>query len=66
MAMMLNALPATASPGAPLGGALIPLCGDPGHALRLPLKPRGGAPRRDCPTGCHAACQRREADEGEG
>ncbi|MBX9796708.1 hypothetical protein [Sphingomonas sp.] len=42
---------------------LLPMCGDPAHIVRVPVKDRRPAPANDCPAGCHALCTRRSADD---
>lgn len=47
------------------GFILIPVCGDPGHSVRLPTGDDRGQ-RGDRPMACHALCTRRhpgDADE---
>jgi len=48
------------SPGATI---IIPVCGDPGHVITLPIKGERPAPGSDCPSGCHAMCARRLAED---
>ncbi len=51
---------ASASPGATI---IIPICGDPSHVITLPIKGGRQAPGSDCPSGCHAMCARRLAED---
>lgn len=51
---------ASTSPGATI---IIPICGDPGHVISLPIKGGRPAPGSDCPSGCHAMCARRLAED---
>lgn len=48
---------------APGGGfALVALCGDAAHPVRIPLKP-GDDQQHDGAAGCHALCSRRKTGD---
>jgi len=51
-------------PLAPAFAVAVPLCGDPAHAIRLPIGD-DHRQRGDCAGGCHASCCRRDSADGD-
>ncbi|MBY0519106.1 MAG: hypothetical protein K2P79_01630 [Sphingomonas sp.] len=62
LAFAATASLALGPPAARAGVIEVPICGDPAHVVRIPLKGDKNQPR-DCPAGCHAMCTRRKLAE---